>query len=721
MLRRRKNMKNKTIKKALAIGMSVLMLASTVVPISVQAAGGWKQNKTGWWWEEDNGSYPTNSWKNIGGTWYYFDGNGYMVTGWVKLSGGWYYLTESGAMDTGWVQVGSTWYYMNESGVMQADTWIGDNYVDGSGAWIPGKAKTQTGWVKSGNRWWYSHADGSYTTNDWEVINGSWYYFDGSGWMVTGWLKRPSGWYYLTGSGAMATGWVQVGSTWYYMNESGVMQADTWIGDNYVDGSGAWIPGKVKTQAGWVKSGNRWCYRHADGGYTMNGWEMINGIWYYFDGSGWMVTGWKQVNGSWYYMDASGAMVKNAWAGDYYLGADGAMATNTWIGQYYVDGSGKWVPNKQKEPAKQEPTKQETALQSISLNQTSLQMWVGGSETLEVNCTPSNTTVDKTVTWKSSNEKVATVKDGKVEAVGEGEAVITAEVAGKKASCIVKTEQYYHLTYHGNTDFLPVGGYGFLWIGGPDDLIAPYFEIYSLNEDIATIDENGNLTGISEGTATIVVEGREKKGFITVEVKKHAEFQVAYFEQDTYSMKTGDKLQLEVNIVPDNTLIDKLPLWKSSDPTVAEVDGNGVVRAMGIGETRITCILTEHPLTSFGPEGTIPHYVTCTIKVDEVGNNTELEGIQWLYSYDGNKGEYVNVGDIITPNIKVYPVTYPYDLNDLELSIVESGQGYWDDFVAEEGIVEIIDGNRIKICKPGHARVKAVLNGKETSINLICK
>ena len=714
-------MKNKTIKKALAIGMSVLMLASTFTPVSVQAAGGWKQNKTGWWWEEDNGSYPTKSWKNIGGTWYYFDGNGYMVTGWLKLPSGWYYLTESGAMATGWVQVGNIWYYMNESGVMQVDTWIGNNYVDGSGAWIPGKAKTQTGWVKSGYRWWYSHSDGSYTTNDWEVINGSWYYFDGSGWMVTGWLKRPSGWYYLTGSGAMATGWVQVGSTWYYMNESGVMQADTWIGDNYVGGSGAWIPGKVKTQAGWVKSGNRWWYRHADGGYTMNGWEMINGTWYYFDGSGWMVTGWKQVNGSWYYMDASGAMVKNAWAGDYYLGADGAMATNTWIGQYYVDGSGKWVPNKQKEPAKQEPTKQETALQSISLNQTSLQMWVGGSETLEVNCTPSNTTVDKTVTWKSSNEKVATVKDGKVEAVGEGEAVITAEVAGKKASCIVKTEQYYHLTYHGNTDFLPVGGYGFLWIGGPDDLIAPYFEIYSLNEDIATIDENGNLTGISEGTATIVVEGREKKGFITVEVKKHAEFQVAYFEQDTYSMKTGDKLQLEVNIVPDNTLIDKLPLWKSSDPTVAEVDGNGVVRAMGIGETRITCILTEHPLTSFGPEGTIPHYVTCTIKVDEVGNNTELEGIQWLYSYDGNKGEYVNVGDIITPNIKVYPVTYPYDLNDLELSIVESGQGYWDDFVAEEGIVEIIDGNRIKICKPGHARVKAVLNGKETSINLICK
>ena len=391
-------MKNKTIKKALAIGMSVLMLASTFTPVSVQAAGGWKQNKTGWWWEEDNGSYPIKSWKNIGGTWYYFDGNGYMVTGWLKLSSGWYYLTESGAM---------------------------------------------------------------------------------------------------------ATGWVQVGSTWYYMNESGVMQADTWIGDNYVDGSGAWIPGKVKIQAGWVKSGNRWWYRHADGGYTTDGWEMINGTWYYFDGSGWMVTGWKQVNGSWYYMDASGAMVKNAWAGDYYLGADGAMATNTWIGDNYVDGSGKWVPNKQKEPEKQE-----IALQSISLNQTSLEMWAGESETLEVAYNPSNTTVDKKVIWRSSDKSVATVENGKVKAVGNGEATITAEVDGKKASCTITSKEYLRVNIYDDGLFIPVGRACYVGVSGPDGMLSDKYELkmYSLNKDVADFNEDGYLEGISDGTATIVAE-----------------------------------------------------------------------------------------------------------------------------------------------------------------------------------------------------------------------
>ena len=283
-----------------------------VQPRAVVAVNQWIRNGNRWWYRHADGSYTTNGWEVINGAWYYFDGAGWMVTGWVKRPSGWYYLTGSGAMATGWIQLGSTWYYLNESGTMLADTWIGNNYVDGSGAWIPGKVKAQAGWIQSGNRWWYRHADGSYTTNGWEVINGAWYYFDGAGWMVTGWVKLSGTWYYLTGSGAMATGWIQTGGTWYYMNTSGAMVTDTWIGNNYVDGSGAWIPGKVKAQAGWVQSGSRWWYRHADGSYTRNNWEMINGSWYYFDG---------------------------------------AMETDTWIGNSYVDANGVWDQSKTKAQA----------------------------------------------------------------------------------------------------------------------------------------------------------------------------------------------------------------------------------------------------------------------------------------------------------------------------------------------------------------------------------
>ena len=320
-----------------------------VQPRAVVAVNQWIRNGNRWWYRHADGSYTTNGWEVINGAWYYFDGAGWMVTGWLKRPSGWYYLTGSGAMATGWIQLGSTWYYLNESGTMLADTWIGNNYVDGSGAWIPGKVKAQAGWIQSGNRWWYRHADGSYTKNNWEAINGTWYYFDGAGWMVTGWVKLSGTWYYLTGSGAMATGWIQVGGTWYYMNTSGAMVTDTWIGNNYVDGSGAWIPGKVKAQAGWIQSGNRWWYRHADGSYTKNNWEAINGTWYYFDGAGWMVTGWVKLSGTWYYLTGSGAMatgwiqVGGTW---YYMNTSGAMVTDTWIGNNYVDGSGAWVQGK---------------------------------------------------------------------------------------------------------------------------------------------------------------------------------------------------------------------------------------------------------------------------------------------------------------------------------------------------------------------------------------
>ena len=39
----------------------------------------WKQDNIGWWYQNADGSYPTNTWKEISGAWYYFEGNGYMA------------------------------------------------------------------------------------------------------------------------------------------------------------------------------------------------------------------------------------------------------------------------------------------------------------------------------------------------------------------------------------------------------------------------------------------------------------------------------------------------------------------------------------------------------------------------------------------------------------------------------------------------------------------
>ena len=197
-------------------------------------------------------------------------------------------------------------------------------------------------WIRNGNRWWYRHADGSYTRNNWEMINGSWYYFDGAGWMVTGWVKLSGTWYYLTGSGAMATGWIQTGGTWYYMNASGAMVTDTWIGDNYVDGSGAWVQGKTRAQAYWVQNNGGWLYVQENGSYAKSTWKTIDGKEYYFGADGYMVTGWLKQGSTWYYLKPT---AKNS------AEKVGEKAYNYWVGTagiggYYIDKYGRMVAGK---------------------------------------------------------------------------------------------------------------------------------------------------------------------------------------------------------------------------------------------------------------------------------------------------------------------------------------------------------------------------------------
>lgn len=77
------------------------------------------------------------------------------------------------------------------------------------------------------------------------------------------------------------------------------------------------------------------------------------------------------------------------------------------------------------------------AVTGVSLSKTSLSLVEGGSETLLATVSPANAT-NKSVTWSSSNDSVATVDaSGKVTAVKAGTATITVRTVdgGKTATC----------------------------------------------------------------------------------------------------------------------------------------------------------------------------------------------------------------------------------------------------------------------------------------------
>ena len=75
-------------------------------------------------------------------------------------------------------------------------------------------------------------------------------------------------------------------------------------------------------------------------------------------------------------------------------------------------------------------------VENVILNHFSLTLNIGETETLTATVYPDNAT-DKTVTWKSSDESIATFSDGTVTAVKEGFARITATAGEKTATCLV--------------------------------------------------------------------------------------------------------------------------------------------------------------------------------------------------------------------------------------------------------------------------------------------
>ena len=73
------------------------------------------------------------------------------------------------------------------------------------------------------------------------------------------------------------------------------------------------------------------------------------------------------------------------------------------------------------------------AVEKVEITSTETDVEVGKTITLTAKVSPENAT-DKTVTWTSDNNEVATVKDGVVTGVKAGEATITASAGGKNAT-----------------------------------------------------------------------------------------------------------------------------------------------------------------------------------------------------------------------------------------------------------------------------------------------
>lgn len=217
------------------------------------------------------------------------------------------------------------------------------------------------------------------------------------------------------------------------------------------------------------------------------------------------------------------------------------------------------------------------------------------SETIETTINPSDTTEDTTITWTSSNTSVATVdEDGEVTGVGEGTAVITGTLPNNMKVTVNVTVEIINVTAieldQEELSILRKETQPLTASYSPENATEVTDYVWtSSDETVATVDEEGNVTGVGEGTATITVRMGQLTDTATVTVNI-VEVEGISAQDNEPTTEVGKPYQLKVTFDPnDATETDDLVYtYESSDPEIAEVDDEGNVITKKPGKVKIT-------------------------------------------------------------------------------------------------------------------------------------
>ena len=196
----------------------------------------------------------------------------------------------------------------------------------------------------------------------WQEENNNWRFYEHNK-PVTDWKKIQGKWYYFNKDGNRLSNTTFDG---YVFNKDGVMAENGW---NFIDGKWYFAnsSGKI-SQNKWEKINDSWYYFDKDGimlsnttinsylltnsgAMAKNKWVLIDKHWYFANSSGKISQNkWEKINDSWYYFDKDGIMLSNTTINSYLLTNSGAMAKNKWVlidkHWYFANSSGKISQNK---------------------------------------------------------------------------------------------------------------------------------------------------------------------------------------------------------------------------------------------------------------------------------------------------------------------------------------------------------------------------------------
>ncbi|MBR4461089.1 MAG: Ig-like domain-containing protein, partial [Erysipelotrichaceae bacterium] len=234
---------------------------------------------------------------------------------------------------------------------------------------------------------------------------------------------------------------------------------------------------------------------------------------------------------------------------------------------------------------------------SLQFTDSSVTVAKGASKNLSYTILPSNATIQD-LTWSSSNTSVVTISNGRITGVNQGTATVTATTtdgSNQSATCTVTvTVPAESITMTESSVRIPVNG--------TRTLIYTIYPSNASNTDVVwssssstyvSVDQNGVITGLKKGSATITVRLADNSSIkSTCTVTVYQPVTSISLDQSTMTLSIDETKKITATVSPSGAS-NKNINWTSSNTNVATVDTNGNVTGIAKGSATITATAAD--------------------------------------------------------------------------------------------------------------------------------